>query len=57
MWSTRSSVSKSDLIAYELTCDLSSIDKTDSAWFETKLIGTKDEGPIVVKQLLKIKSD
>ena len=28
-------------------------DKTESAWHETNLIGTKEEGPLVLKQLLK----
>lgn len=33
------------------------VDKTESAWHETNLFSTKDEGPLVVKQLLKIKSE
>ena len=33
------------------------LDKTESAWNETNLWATKTEGPIVVKQLLKITSE
>ena len=33
------------------------IDKTESAWHETSLYQTKEEGPIVVKRLFQIKSD
>ena len=33
------------------------LDKTESAWHETNLFCTKEEGPVVVKQLLKIKNE
>ena len=33
------------------------LDKTESAWHETNLFCTKEEGPVVVKQLLKIKTE
>ena len=32
------------------------VDKTESPWHETILRTTKEEGPLVVKQLLKIKN-